>query len=103
MRSPSSASTPAPKLRNSCKGLLGALSELPTALTFKVLWLCWAGEVSAAAALSQEVQAAVEATGSSIGPYAALLVAGLRGRPDEVSGLIDAARSALSQRGEQFR
>jgi DNA-binding CsgD family transcriptional regulator len=77
---------------------LGALSELPMALTSKVFWLAFAGELSAAAALSQEVQAAVEATGSSIGPYAALVVAAMRGRPGEVTDLIDAARSDLNRR-----
>jgi DNA-binding CsgD family transcriptional regulator len=68
------------------------------ALTSKVFWLAFAGELSAAAALSQEVQAAVEATGSSIGPYAALVVAAMRGRPGEVTGLIDAALSDLNRR-----
>jgi DNA-binding CsgD family transcriptional regulator len=68
------------------------------ALTSKVFWLAFAGELSAAAALSQEVQAAVEATGSSIGPYAALVVAAMRGRPGEVTDLIDAARSDLNRR-----
>ena len=77
---------------------LGALSELPLALSARVLCLVWAGELSAAAALSQELQAVVEATGSSFPPYAALAVAAMRGRPGEVSDLIDAARSDLSQR-----
>jgi DNA-binding CsgD family transcriptional regulator len=81
---------------------LGALSELPTALTTKVVCLAYAGELSAAAALCQELQAVVEATGGSFAPYAALVVAAMRGRPGEVSDLIDAARSDLSQRGEWF-
>jgi len=79
---------------------LGALGELPMALTSKVFWLAFAGELSTAAALSQEVQAAVEATGSSIGPYAALVVAGMRGRPGEVTDLINAARSDLDRRSD---
>jgi DNA-binding CsgD family transcriptional regulator len=81
---------------------LGALSELPLALSSKVCCLAYAGELSAAAALSQELQAVMEATGGTIAPYAALTVAGMRGRPGEVSDLIDAARSDLSQRGERF-
>ena len=81
---------------------LGALSELPGALTSKVACLAYAGELVAAAALSQELQAVIEATGSSFAPYAALVVAGMRGRPGEVKDLIDAARSDLSQRGERF-
>lgn len=80
---------------------LGALSELPGALTAKVIWLAFAGELSAAA-LSQELQAVMEATGSTFGPYAALVVAGIRGRPDQVTSLIDAARGDLTQRGERY-
>ena len=81
---------------------LGALSELPSALTTKVGSLVLAGELSAAGALSQELRAVMEATGASFAPYAALVVAGVRGRPDEVTSLIDAARTDLTQRGERF-
>ena len=81
---------------------LGALSDLPSALTWKVLCLAFAGELTAAAALVQELQAVLEATGASIAPYGALVVAGTRGRPDEVDDVIEAARSDVSQRGEGF-
>ena len=81
---------------------LGALSELAPALTLKVIWLVFAGELSAAAALSQELRAVIEATGSRFAPYAALAVAGMRGRPGEVTDLIDAARNDVSRRGERF-
>ncbi|MBV9318664.1 MAG: AAA family ATPase, partial [Mycobacterium sp.] len=81
---------------------VGALTELPLALTSKVTCLAYAGELSAAAALSQELLAVMEATGGSFGPYAALVVAAMRGRPGEVSELIDAARSDLGRRGERF-
>ena len=81
---------------------LGALSELPTALTLKVVSLAYGGELGAAAALNQELQAVMEATGSNLAPYAPLVVAAMRGRPGEVSDLIDAVRSDLSQRGEWF-
>jgi len=81
---------------------LGALSELPLALPIKVLCLAYAGELTDAAALSQELQAMTEALGKGFPPYAALIVAGMRGRPGEVSDLIDAARSDLSQRGEGY-
>ena len=80
---------------------LGALSELPSALTFKVICLAYAGELSAATMLSQELQAVIEAIGG-FPPYAAFVLAGMRGRPDEVADLLDAARSDLSQRGERF-
>ena len=81
---------------------LGALSELPTALTFKVVTLAYGGELGAAAAVNQELQAVMEATGSNLAPYAPLVVAAMRGRPGEVNDLIDAVRSDLSQRGEWF-
>jgi len=81
---------------------LGALGELPPALTLKVIWLVFAGELTTAAALSQELQAVLEATGASFAPYAALALAGMRGRPVEVSELVDAARSAVNQRREGF-
>jgi DNA-binding CsgD family transcriptional regulator len=79
---------------------LGALSELPPALTSKVVWLALAGELSAAAALNEELRAVMEAIGSSFGPYAALAVAAMRGRSAEVTEVIEAARGDLSQRGE---
>jgi DNA-binding CsgD family transcriptional regulator len=81
---------------------LGAFGDLQEALTLKAIWLVFAGELSAAAALNEELQAVMEATGSSFAPSAALAIAGMRGRPDEVTSLIEAARSGLSQRREQF-
>jgi DNA-binding CsgD family transcriptional regulator len=81
---------------------LGALSELPSALAVKVNCLALGGELSTAAALNRELRAVVEATGSDFPPYAALVVAGMRGRPGEVSDLIDSASSDLSQRGEGY-
>jgi DNA-binding CsgD family transcriptional regulator len=81
---------------------LGALSELPSALMSKVVCLAYGGELSAAAALNQELESVIEATGIRMGPYAALVVAAMRGRPREVTNLIDAARSDLIARGELF-
>jgi DNA-binding CsgD family transcriptional regulator len=81
---------------------LGALGELPLALMSKVCCLAYAGELSAAAALNQELQAVMEATGGRFAPYAALTVAGMRGRPGDVTSLIDTARSDLIRRGERF-
>jgi len=80
----------------------GALSELPVALTSEVYRHAYFGELSAAAALNQELQTLMEATGGIFAPYAALFVAAMRGRPGEVTDLIDAARSDLIQRGERF-
>jgi len=81
---------------------LGALSELPMALTFEVIRLAYAGELSTAAGVNEELQVVLEATGGSFVPYAAFVAAAIRGRPGEVTDLIDAARSDLNQRGERF-
>jgi DNA-binding CsgD family transcriptional regulator len=81
---------------------LGALSELPSALMSKVVCLAYAGELSAAATLNQELLAVVEATGVSFAPYASMVIAGIRGQPGEVTNLIDAARNDLIERGERF-
>jgi DNA-binding CsgD family transcriptional regulator len=81
---------------------LGALSELPSALAIKVLCLAYAGELSAATAVSQELQAVMDAIDSGFPPYARLIVAGLRGRPGEANDLMDTWRSDLNQRREGF-
>jgi DNA-binding CsgD family transcriptional regulator len=80
----------------------GALSELPLALTSEVYRHAYFGELRAAAALNEELDALMEATAGIFAPYAALYVAAMRGRPGEVTDLIDAARSDLSKRGEWF-
>ena len=80
---------------------LGALSELPSALSFKVVCLAFAGEVTAATVLNQELQTVMEAIGG-FPPYGPLIVAAFRGRPDEVSELCDAARGDLTRRGERY-
>jgi DNA-binding CsgD family transcriptional regulator len=78
----------------------GALSELPMALMTRVHVLVFAGELTGAAWLAEEMQAAVEATGSNLGPYGALSVAALRGNVADASRLIDATLRDASRRGE---
>ena len=60
----------------------------------------FAGELTAAASLTEEVQAATEATGGNLAPYVALGLAAWHGREDEASALIEAARGEVSLRGE---
>jgi DNA-binding CsgD family transcriptional regulator len=80
---------------------LGALSELPLALTSKVLMLTFAGELTEASAMVGELQTAMEATGISLAaPYAALAVAARRGRHAEAAALIEATTREASERGE---
>jgi tetratricopeptide (TPR) repeat protein len=79
---------------------LGALSELPMALTSQVTILAYAGELTEASLLIGELQAAQEATGIRLAPYAALGVAARRGRHAEAAALIEATVKEVSERGE---
>ena len=78
----------------------GALSELPLALSSRAYMQLFAGELAAAASLTEEVQAATEATGGNLAPYVALGLAAWHGREDEAAALIEAARGEVSLRGE---
>jgi tetratricopeptide (TPR) repeat protein len=79
---------------------VGALSELPLALFARIYALLFAGELSAAAALTEEMRAALEATGTNLAPYGALGLAAMRGSAPEASGLIEAALRDAPPRGE---
>jgi DNA-binding CsgD family transcriptional regulator len=78
----------------------GALSELPLALTSRAYVLLFAGELTAAASLIDEVQAVKEATGSGLAPYGALGLAALRGEEAEALAVIDATMEDVTRRGE---
>ena len=78
----------------------GALSELPLALTSRAFTLLFAGELTAAASLTEEVQAVKEATGSSLAPYGAMGWPRLRGDEAGAPGLIDATIEEVTRRGE---
>jgi DNA-binding CsgD family transcriptional regulator len=78
----------------------GALSHLPSALAGRTYVLLFAGELTTAASTAEEMQVAVEATGSIQAPYAALGLAGFRGREAEASALIEGALRDAPQRGE---
>jgi DNA-binding CsgD family transcriptional regulator len=79
---------------------VGALSELPVALNSRAFMLLFAGELPAAASLIQELQPAIEATGTRLAPYAALGLAVLAGRAAEATALIDAIPRDVTPRGE---
>jgi DNA-binding CsgD family transcriptional regulator len=78
----------------------GALSELPLALSQRVYVHLFAGELTAAAALVDEIRAATEATGSNLTPYGAVGLVALRGREPEAISLIDESRADATRRGE---
>ncbi|SEH48299.1 regulatory protein, luxR family [Mycolicibacterium rutilum] len=78
----------------------GTLSELPIALSSRAYPLLFFGNLAEAAAVVDELQAAQDATGSRLAPYAALGVAALRGDRERTSALIDATVTEVSGRGE---
>jgi len=79
---------------------VGALSELPMALSARAFILLFAGELAEAAALVQELQAAMDATGTSLAPYAGMGLEAFRGRRAETAALVDATIEDVSLRGE---
>ncbi|HEY6493626.1 MAG TPA: LuxR C-terminal-related transcriptional regulator, partial [Trebonia sp.] len=79
---------------------LGALTELPAALSSRVFMLVFAGDLTAASALAEEERAAVEATESYLAPYSSVAIAALRGNEAEASSLIEVGLRAATQRGE---
>jgi DNA-binding CsgD family transcriptional regulator len=78
----------------------GSLSELPLALTLRAHMLVFAGDLTAAAALIDELDAVKEATGSGLAPYPALGLAALRGDEAGASALIEATVQDVTNRGE---
>jgi DNA-binding CsgD family transcriptional regulator len=78
----------------------GALALLPIALSTRGAVHMYAGELSAAAALLEEVKAVTEATGSPLAPHGALALAAIQGHEAEAAQLIDATVSDVERRGE---
>jgi DNA-binding CsgD family transcriptional regulator len=79
---------------------VGALSELPLALTARAYILLFAGDLTAAGALTEELHAVKEATGSGLAPYGALGLAALRGDEARATALIEATMEDVTRRGE---
>jgi DNA-binding CsgD family transcriptional regulator len=77
----------------------GALTAIPIVLDPRTAFQAMSGELSAAASLVVEMQAAAEATGIPPHPYGALSLAALRGQDTELSELESTLRDAVS-RGE---
>jgi DNA-binding CsgD family transcriptional regulator len=78
----------------------GALSELPLALSTRAFKLLFAGELVGAAALVEESQAAIDATGNNLAPYVRLGLAAMRGSRTEVSALTTTTVRDVTLRGE---
>jgi DNA-binding CsgD family transcriptional regulator len=78
----------------------GALGELPLALTQRVYVHLFAGELTAAASLVEEIKTATEASDTVFTPYGAVGLLVLRGHKAEASYLIEHSRAELTHRGE---
>jgi DNA-binding CsgD family transcriptional regulator len=78
----------------------GMLTELPLALIARVYMHLYAGDLSSAALLLEEVEAVIEATGSHLAPYGALELAALQGNEARTAELIEARMAEVVTRGE---
>jgi DNA-binding CsgD family transcriptional regulator len=78
----------------------GMLTELPLALIARVYMHLYAGDLSTAALLLDEVEAVIEATGSHLAPYGALELAALQGNEAKTAELIEARMGEVLTRGE---
>jgi DNA-binding CsgD family transcriptional regulator len=80
----------------------GALARLPLLMSTMAIVAAWRGDFAGAAAAKAEVDAVVEATGTRIAPYGAMLVEALRGRTEEATALIDTVNEHGSAVGQGF-
>jgi DNA-binding CsgD family transcriptional regulator len=78
----------------------GALADLQLALSQRISMHLFAGELSTAASLVEELQATTEATGTTLAPYGRVGLLALRGREAEAAGVIDVSRAEVKRRGE---
>ena len=78
---------------------VGALDQLPIDLQAQAAVATWCGDFPAAAALITEARLVSEATGTLMAPFAAMLLAALRGRESEAAPLIEATFARSHGRG----
>jgi DNA-binding CsgD family transcriptional regulator len=78
----------------------GALSVLPLTLHSQAVAHVFAGQLDAAASLIGELDAVCQATGTTLAPYAALVLAAWRGREQEVIDILEAKLADVVARGE---
>ena len=78
---------------------VGALTDLPLALSMRAFTMLFAGDMTGAACLVGEIQVVMDATGSHLAPYAELGLAALRGEQAEAAALIDATIREVNLRG----
>jgi DNA-binding CsgD family transcriptional regulator/tetratricopeptide (TPR) repeat protein len=79
---------------------VGALGQLPLVLVGLGATTTWAGDLTAAAALVAESDTVCEATGAHAPPFAALMLACLRGREAEAVSLVEATIAGAAAGGQ---
>jgi hypothetical protein len=82
---------------------VGALDQLPIDLGSLGTDAAWTGDFAAAAALIAETDAVCEATGSRSAPFAAILLASLRGNQAEAIPLVEATIAEATPGGRESR
>jgi DNA-binding CsgD family transcriptional regulator len=78
----------------------GELTELQVALTLRTYRLLFAGDLAAAASLTDEIQTIKEATGGNLAPYGALGLAAFRGDEARLAAVVEATFEDVTQRGQ---
>ena len=81
---------------------MGALTALPLAFALQTGTRIYRGDLDASAAINEEWDTIVEATGLHIARYGACFQSAWRGREAEASAVIDAAIEDATSRGEGF-
>ena len=79
---------------------VGALDHLPIDLAGQAACVAWCGDFPGAATLVAESRLVSEATGTRIAPFAAMLLAALRGRDAEAAPLIEATIAEATAGGQ---
>ncbi len=80
----------------------GALAVLPVALSVRAFILAYRGELDAVESIVDEMAVIVEVTGVEIAPYAALVLAAVRGRAQEFMELFKPTVHSAMERGEGY-
>jgi DNA-binding CsgD family transcriptional regulator len=80
----------------------GALARVPMGLVTGAVIDAWSGEFAKAAEATAEADAIVEATGTRLAPYAAMLLVALRGREAEALDLLESAVKDAAGVGQGF-
>jgi hypothetical protein len=80
----------------------GALDQLPIMLGAVGTAAAWSGDFAAAASLIAQADAACETTGSRAAPFAAMMLASLRGDQAEAAPLIEATIAQAAAGGQRI-